>query len=37
MPGIHELLFDDVAKSWMAGTSPAMTRFDPIAFALSAA
>jgi hypothetical protein len=36
-PGIHELIFGDVFKSWMAGTSPAMTRFDRVAFALSAA
>jgi hypothetical protein len=25
VPGIHVLLFSDAAKTWMAGTSPAMT------------
>jgi hypothetical protein len=25
VPGIHVLTFLDVAKTWMAGTSPAMT------------
>jgi hypothetical protein len=28
VPGIHVLFFSDARKTWMAGTSPAMTTID---------
>ena len=29
VPGIHALLMDYEGKTWMAGSSPAMTEKDP--------